>query len=333
LTALQGLYSGALNRILIDLGGDQSPDGVDRRPIFYCVHSLSGFAGRDYVPLAAKLMATVRLVGVQAPRGLMKTAPASGFLPELADQYVQAIVKFQPEGGIILGGWSLGSVLALEMARQFKQRGREVQLLVAIDYVPSSISKLVHYQIVAAKLARAITKKDLRPIVESILSRYRGSKNPADKVFNIYRFEGYHQTFIRWLYDASRQYRLTIQYDGPVLICQASEHPAPTSFLVKEMWKKIAPAPGLTIAVVPGNHRTVLQPPNVEVLARRLIEKIAATAPMQNCSAAIDVATAPIKPGPSFGAGVALSGWHAASAVRRLHGNGAVERTQSSRIE
>jgi hypothetical protein len=92
LTVLQGLYSGALNRILVDLGGDQPQDGVDRRPIFFCVHSLSGFAGGDFLPLAAELMATVRLVGVQASRGVMKTAPASGFLPELADQYVQAIV-------------------------------------------------------------------------------------------------------------------------------------------------------------------------------------------------------------------------------------------------
>jgi thioesterase domain-containing protein len=300
LTVLNGLYSGALNSILVDLGGDQSQNGVDRRPIFFCVHSLSGFAGGDFVPLAGELMATVRLVGVQAPRGVMKTAPTSGFLAELAEQYVQAILKFQPEGGIILGGWSLGSVLALEMARQLKQRGREVQLLVAIDRGPSiSISKLVRYRLIAAQLPRAIVLKELQPIVNYILGRWRGSENlchPADRLLeNISHFEDYHQTFVRWLYDASRQYRVMGQYKGPVLVFQAKQ-PALRSRPVKEIWKRVAPGPGLTIAVVPGGHGTMMQPPNVEVLARHLIEKIAATAQAPNCSAPIDAKAAPRKP-------------------------------------
>jgi thioesterase domain-containing protein len=185
------------------------------------------------------------------------------------------------------------------MAQQLKHRGREVQLLVAIDYVPSiSISNLARCRAIAAQLPRAIVQKELH-IVARILTRWRRSENlchSADRIVrNISQFEEYHQTFVRWLYDASRQYRLKDQYQGPVLVFQASQ-PALRSYPVREAWKKIAARPGLTIAVVPGGHCTMMEPPNVEILARHLIAKIAATAPPRNCCAPSDAKTARGRP-------------------------------------
>jgi thioesterase domain-containing protein len=90
------------------------------------------------------------------------------------------------------------------------------------------------------------------------------------------------------------KYRLKERYEGQVLVFQACKQTAPRA--VKERWKKFAPGPGLTIAIVPGDHVTLIQPPNVKVLARHLIEKIAATTPPRNCAAPSDAKTAPGRP-------------------------------------
>ena len=38
----------------------------------------------------------------------------------MADRYVQAMRELQPEGPYYLGGWSLGGVVAFEIARRLR---------------------------------------------------------------------------------------------------------------------------------------------------------------------------------------------------------------------
>jgi thioesterase domain-containing protein len=55
----------------------------------------------------------------------------------MAALYVETIRSVQPSGPYLLGGWSMGGVIAYEMARQLRQRGEEVELVALIDsYVP-----------------------------------------------------------------------------------------------------------------------------------------------------------------------------------------------------
>jgi len=54
----------------------------------------------------------------------------------MAQYYVQELTAFQPQGPYLLGGWSAGSTLALEMAQQLAASGRHVALLVALDGAP-----------------------------------------------------------------------------------------------------------------------------------------------------------------------------------------------------
>ncbi|HXF13598.1 MAG TPA: porin, partial [Terriglobales bacterium] len=51
-------------------------------------------------------------------------------------QWAWKRLAFQPEGPYLLGGWSVGSTIALEMARQLQIADREVELLVALDGAP-----------------------------------------------------------------------------------------------------------------------------------------------------------------------------------------------------
>ena len=60
------------------------------------------------------------------------TAPLDR-LETMAKTYLDALMEVQPEGPYRVGGWSMGGVIAYEMARQLRQRGKQVQLLAMFD--------------------------------------------------------------------------------------------------------------------------------------------------------------------------------------------------------
>ena len=104
--------------------------GEDRIP-FFCVHP-SGGNVLCYVDLA-------HLVGSDQPfYGIQSTALDGQSLPltrveDMAAHYVSAVHEVQPEGPYLLGGWSMGAIVAYEMARQLMENGCEVALLALID--------------------------------------------------------------------------------------------------------------------------------------------------------------------------------------------------------
>jgi amino acid adenylation domain-containing protein len=99
----------------------------------YCIHPISGGIG-CYRTLAAKLDCSV--IGIQA-FGIEEGTTPIDDLPTLARIYGDAILEHHRVGHIHLLGWSLGGVLAYEMARQLKNAGEPVGLLSLLDtYAP-----------------------------------------------------------------------------------------------------------------------------------------------------------------------------------------------------
>ncbi len=77
-----------------------------------------------------------RLWGIANPR--FKTGvPWAGGLHEMATIYAGLVARAVPSGGVILGGWSLGGLLALETAHVLSQAHPEVRVvgLILIDSV------------------------------------------------------------------------------------------------------------------------------------------------------------------------------------------------------
>ncbi|HXF27576.1 MAG TPA: SDR family NAD(P)-dependent oxidoreductase, partial [Bryobacteraceae bacterium] len=103
-------------------------------PALYCVHSLGGEVA-SFRHFASALGSACHLYGIQIPPGQKKPEFASS-IETLASYYVSELLTFQPEGPYLLGGWSVGSTIALEMAHQLQIAGREVELLVALDGAP-----------------------------------------------------------------------------------------------------------------------------------------------------------------------------------------------------
>ena len=107
------------------------PEG-EGEPLFL-VHPVGGNV-LCYAGLARRLGQPV--YGLQVPDE--ETRPAT--LQEMAARYVEAIRTVRPSGPWRLGGWSMGGVVAFEMARQLVEAGEEVDLLALIDAFPRGVS-------------------------------------------------------------------------------------------------------------------------------------------------------------------------------------------------
>src|SRR5512140_1102122 len=105
---------------------------------FFCVHAIFGEVA-SYVELAKVIGANQPFLAIEA-QGLEGTAPPRASIPEMVRAYHDGIVRAQPVGPYHLGGWSLGGMIAGDVARLLVQEGREVGLLALIDS-PAPISE------------------------------------------------------------------------------------------------------------------------------------------------------------------------------------------------
>ena len=93
---------------------------------FFLVHYRS-----DYLARALSHDQTVSLVNL-TPEDLQEIGKDPS-LEEIAADLVRRIVKVQPEGPYVLGGYCVGGVLAYEIACQMRSAGREVSMLTLLD--------------------------------------------------------------------------------------------------------------------------------------------------------------------------------------------------------
>jgi amino acid adenylation domain-containing protein len=105
------------------------PEG-NKQPIF-CIHPVTGEV--DYVyKLAAYFDNDQPIYGLQAVGLNGQDAPLET-IEEMAAHYIKLIVAKYPEGPYHLAGYSVGGVIAYEMAVQLKKEGKEVGLLALFD--------------------------------------------------------------------------------------------------------------------------------------------------------------------------------------------------------
>lgn len=101
------------------------------RPPFFCVHPVGGNVF-CYMELARHLDADQPFYGLQS-QGVDGGSPPRADVETMATQYVKALRAIQPSGPYLLGGWSMGGVVAFEMAQQLQAQGEEVALLALFD--------------------------------------------------------------------------------------------------------------------------------------------------------------------------------------------------------
>lgn len=110
-------------------GADASGnDGAHRHTPVVLFHAAGG-SSLVYEPLVARLPESTPVYGIER---------LEGSLAERAARYVPVLRELAGDGPVVLGGWSFGGALALEVARQLRAAGGEVALLALLDTVQPS---------------------------------------------------------------------------------------------------------------------------------------------------------------------------------------------------
>ena len=89
----------------------------------------------EFFQLAKFMHAPYSIYGLQ-PKGIEGFDEPSAQIEDMANFYASAIVRVQPHGPYFLAGYSLGGLVALEMARRFVTKGEKISLLVLMDSYP-----------------------------------------------------------------------------------------------------------------------------------------------------------------------------------------------------
>ena len=124
---LEQRSSAKLSPLILLKNGTQGP------PVFIA----SGLGGgpAEFFQLVKHLHTPNAVFGLQ-PKGIEGFESPCDRIEDMADFYLKAVRRFQPNGPYILAGYSLGGLVTLEMARTLHSDGQKVALLVMIDSYP-----------------------------------------------------------------------------------------------------------------------------------------------------------------------------------------------------
>ena len=103
-------------------------------PAVFCIHPVVGLSWA-YGSLSHMLGSDISVYGLQA-RGFRDASSLPGSIEEMARDYLQQMRACQPDGPYRLVGWSMGGLVAHEVARLLREDGEELELLAILDAFP-----------------------------------------------------------------------------------------------------------------------------------------------------------------------------------------------------
>lgn len=189
---------------------------------------------------------------------------------EIAAKYNEDILKNDPHGPYLLGGYSYGGFLAFEMARQLTAMGKEVKMLAIFDtYVDEFDTAATSVKNMGNKfkfILKTIIQNPVRYFSYTLFMarmklKYTFNKNHIDHV------ETYsHRTDIVGAYiKAFKNYKMTPQAIE-ISLFKAKHHLQYYEDATYMGWSNFADK--VSIHEIPGEHKTIFYPPNDRGLAK-----------------------------------------------------------------
>jgi thioesterase domain-containing protein len=241
-------------------------------PLF-CIHPAGGNV-LSFFELSKELGTDQPFYALQAI-GLEKDIEPDVSVETMAARYLEAILPVQSSGSYLLAGWSFGGLVAFEMAQQLSAQGKSVAFLGLIDTaIPALMTSAEKDD---AQLLVDLFKEDLTLSLENLRHL-----QPDDQLR--YVINEAHQAHLfppSWGWDqASRLMKvfktnlkatenyIPQSYQGSIHLFQAEDSELATDD-PSMGWSPLA-LKGVEVCLVPGNHKTLLRPPHVHVLAAKI---------------------------------------------------------------
>jgi thioesterase domain-containing protein len=255
-------------------------------PPLVLVHAAGGNV-LCYADLARQLTTPVYAL---AARGLDIAATPLTTVEDMAAEYVQAVRDAGLGDEIILGGWSMGGLVAYEMARRIRAAsGRATPLLLLDSYAPGTPQEQVDTGDAAflawfaydwgqnLGLDLGVTEEDLagrEPAARlaRVLERAEaaGAAGPETDLAALGRVTEVVRANVR----AAMSYQPDPDYQGPITVLAAADEPS-TAADPAHGWRAWTTGE-VRATAMPGNHYGILREPNLDGLAAEIRSSITA---------------------------------------------------------
>ncbi len=245
-------------------------------PAFFGAHPLFGLV-YPYAQLARHMGADRPFYALQA-RGYIPGAKPHATLEEMAKDYIIALKEVQPHGPYYLGGWSYGSLIAMEMAKQLQDAGESIAALVIIDQATDSVERFFDEMPVRTQLQRFFQ------VVGNAMRGYDPYYVQNPGLWNALRRPLKLAGFVTRVFTPmvkvgiactrmARTYRLP-QYCGDIVLLHTGD-PEFTRIQDERLgWDRFVTGQ-VHVHRIPGNHLTLHEAPHVIELAAKLKKALA----------------------------------------------------------
>ncbi|MFO7904615.1 MAG: thioesterase domain-containing protein [Pirellulaceae bacterium] len=232
-----------------------------------------------YQPLAHCLGDEQPLYGIRA-RGLHGEPDLPTDLVAMASEYVEAIRSISPTGPYCLGGWSLGGVVAYEMAQQLLKQGDSVRMLLLLDTTipqgPANQRYCAQETNTGLEYGLDITLEELAELGPDQQLPYLWDHARKLGVIDETAPESLVQQVLNDLkklfhlhFQLASEYRIE-PYPGHITLMRPSDAPVEIATTPDRGWRQLAEQ--VDVHFVPGQHHSMVKEPHVNVLARKLAQ-------------------------------------------------------------
>ncbi len=189
-------------------------------------------------------------------------------LESFAGEYLHQLQEILPEGPYYLGGFSLGGILAYEMAIKLQQKGYKVPLLILVDCEIQSFDKNKS-QILRLRDVIKIVKKHLRDVYNWF---YYNTIKMFYDLFHLFKSNipvKYRNSYIIWIYSMLlRGYRPSTPFDGKILLFRAEENLSENEHLG---WDRLSSQ--IQTEIFKGNHSIMYRDQqSIDLLSKKIDE-------------------------------------------------------------
>ncbi len=240
------------------------------KPPLYIIHG-EGLNILNFSHLATYVDPEQPIFGLQA-KGLNSIDEPLDNLPAIAGHYLNEILQHNPNGPYLIAGYSFGGYVAVEMRKQLADMGKQVKMLMMFDTNAEKTEYKDWYSVLPKKVRRHLPRivkslmyqpvKLLKAVIRRVSDKIaENSEKKRDARVFYQQIKNIKQKHLI----AFRKYPM-VPFDDKVYLYRADicvHYVNDPEFLG---WKKFAKK-GVELYHIPGDHLSMLLPPNVKEFA------------------------------------------------------------------